>query len=1357
VNNTPPTFWRSPRLTPEPPVREVEIKPPPSAPGKQGSLATILIPSLVMMAAMGIMAYFMSESEQGGGPTMYFMLIMMVASPIGGVIIYFMQKNKAEEEAERRTREYRNLLRQHVDELKKLQERQQEIAHYNDPSPEECLEIVVKLERALWARSPSDEDYLSVRVGLGERASTIAVKVPQSHDPLNIDPLIAKAQEVAGHFAKVPFMPVHLNIRNSGIVGVVGPKEDVQCQMRAILIQLATHHAPSEVKLVVVYPQAEQEIWSWARWLPHVWDDNRQHRFVANNPEGIHHLFSAIEGILDQRKQRLMESGSTSERPSFAPNYVFVLAAPELTKDEPLIHRLLQEGPELGAFAIFVRSSSSDLPKNCREYVNYSRGKARIVSPQASSIHSFDEPDQASLELADRFSRKIAPIRVRSAVTKEIPSTVNLLELFEGAERVEDLKVADRWQKSQKYSRSLTASVGIQRGGQPRMLDLHEKAHGPNGLVAGMVGAGKSVVLETLVASLAVNYHPHKVAFVLVDFKGGGMAKPFENMPHTLGVITNLQEGNLAVRALTSMRVEGERRQELFNSAGVNHIDDYQKLYYSGRVTVPLPYLVIIVDEFAEMKSEQPEVAKEFIKIARLGRALGFRLILAMQKPAGIVDAQIEANTRFRLCLRVAQTEDSQAMLKRPDAAYLAGNGRAYFQVGANEIFELFQVAWGGATYDPGNLLSRDPREISAVALSGRREVLYQPERPQLTDEEDISQLKAIVTHLEQQAEALGIEKLPGLWLPPLPKQLSLAEVRSPDQGWLHGVWQPGERWCSPVVGLLDDPSKQSQSSLRIPFGEEGAHLAIYGEPGSGKTTLIQTIITSLALDHPPSDVNIYVIDFGGRLLRMYETLPHVGGVVTADEEERLQRLLDYLLREMDRRREILGGAKVATLREYRRMGKTDLPAILVILDNYANFIEANEEAEDTIIKMVRDGGNLGIHLVLTATSASALRFRVSSNITLAVALNLVEKSDYSAIVGKTETYPTSTAGRGLVRLEPPLEFQTALPGNGQTDLERNADLRDLIDEMAEAWPQAQATPIPMLPNVVSLKSILITDGAARSSPGLAAPLGLNVSDLSTFSVNLADGPNFLITGPMQSGRTTLLRTWLLGLACQNSPKDIAIYIFDSRKEGLADLARLPHVRAYISEQEQSERLLTTIDKLLLEREQIIIQKRRQRNNGGSHQDGGQDEWPALVIVVDDLIDPFNDPLSDMIKDQLGGMLRKGRSLGLYVLASATASDVQSKGWNEPIKTLKDAQIGFMMGSSSDLVFNLRLPYQERDKMLPVGEAYWSRHGVSRRVKIAEPFANGMSMTEWQRIILAQYGETGMDSTVSVHSAEPIR
>ena len=365
---------------------------------------------------------------------------------------------------------------------------------------------------------------------------------------------------------------------------------------------------------------------------------------------------------------------------------------------------------------------------------------------------------------------------------------VSLLAML-GVEQVEALQIERRWIESQTAGRSLAVPIGLGAGAETLELDLHERADGPNGLVAGTVGAGKSELLQTLVAALAINYHPYRLAFVLVDYKGGGMAKPFKDLPHTLGVITNLDQENLALRALTSFNVELKRRQTLFDAAKVNHIDDYQRKYYTGEpgADTPLPYLVVIVDEFAEMKTEQPETAKEFVRIARVGRALGLRLILAMQRPAGIVDGQIEANTRFRLCLRVAQTEDSQAMLKRPDAAFLSGMGRAYLQVGANEKFKEFQVAWGGAPYDPERAALGNPLEIVAVNLDGSRGSLYAPDV--VAERKAQTQLEAVVEEIQLAAEAQHVERLPSLWLEPLPERLALATVRR-SEGWDGRSWR---------------------------------------------------------------------------------------------------------------------------------------------------------------------------------------------------------------------------------------------------------------------------------------------------------------------------------------------------------------------------------------------------------------------------------------------------------------------------------------------------------------------------------------------------------------------------------------
>ena len=271
------------------------------------------------------------------------------------------------------------------------------------------------------------------------------------------------------------------------------------------------------------------------------------------------------------------------------------------------------------------------------------------------------------------------------------------------AGKVEHLNALSRW-KENDPTVTLETEIGVDASGNPFKLDLHEKFHGPHGLVAGMTGSGKSEFIMTYILSLAVNYHPYEVAFILIDYKGGGMAKAFENLPHTAGIITNL-DGAEVNRSLISINSELKRRQAVFaqvsKQVNVSNIDinKYQKLYRDGVVSEPMQHLFIISDEFAELKQQQPEFMKELISAARIGRSLGVHLILATQKPAGVVDDQIWSNSRFRICLKVQEKADSMDMLKRPDAAWLTKTGRFYLQVGYNEIFEMGQSAWSGASY----------------------------------------------------------------------------------------------------------------------------------------------------------------------------------------------------------------------------------------------------------------------------------------------------------------------------------------------------------------------------------------------------------------------------------------------------------------------------------------------------------------------------------------------------------------------------------------------------------------------------------------------------------------------------------
>ncbi len=1356
--STPPIFWRSPRSKPALPADEIEIpNPGPDPRNASGytSLLTTLLPVVLMVVVMILIGRAMGTSNW-----LLFSVPMMLVSGLAGAITYLMQRQKTKRDAIRRETEYRKQLREIQRRLDSLHNILYERLTANDPDPVICIERITNQDRSLWSRSPDDDDFLVLRVGTGRLLSTIKVKPPQESSSGADDPLIKDAKKLADRYRELASAPITVSLRRYGVAGIAGPRDMVLDAMRALVIQLTTHHSPDEVKIVAFYPAEEDEEWNWLRWLPHTWSDDRKQRFLANEREGASELLSVLEEYLDQRLNLLREH-ATSPLPTFSPQFVFLLADEDLTANELLIQKLQAEGPKIGAFPVFVRAGTKDLPKSCRVAVRLRQGDSfvRVYSPATQDI--LITPDFVSLQEAEQFARAMAPIRLQRPIAKEIPETVSLLELFSATEardrkitRVEDLAVVQRWQASQKVKRSLETVIGLKAGAKPLVLDLHERKHGPNGLVAGMVGAGKSELLQTLVASMAINYHPHKVGFVLVDYKGGGMADPFEELPHTLGIITNLQKGNLATRALTSFKVELNRRMQLFKEASaktgisVNHIDTYQRLYYEGKVQEPLPYLVVIVDEFAEMKTEQPEVAKEFVKIARLGRAPGLCLILAMQKPSGIVDGQIEGNTRFRLCLRVASTEDSQAMLKRPDAAYLTGTGRAYLQVGANEIFELFQVAWSGAAYDPFGLLASDPLEIVHIALNGRRQPLRQTEKPK-TD--DVTQLKAVVTHLQEVACDQGIKKLPGLWLPPLPEQLDLEDVR-PDEGWDGNIWRPVTEWLAPVIGLVDDPSHQRQDPLRLPFGKEG-HLIVYGAPGCGKTTFIQTLITSLALTYLPTDVNIYVLDFGGRLLKQFEVLPHVGSVVSADEPERLERMLKFLLRTLDERREHFGQLGAGTLAAYRAISGDTLPAIFVILDNYANFRDSYEEYEDAIMQLVRDGATLGIHVVLTVNDTSTIRFRITSNINMAAALQMVETSDYAAIVGRTEgLIPTPTPGRGLIRGQPPLEFQTALPVCGNHDAERAHNLRTLLADIAASWTGPCAQPIRIMPPVVALSDILSPGQSwppmSESFDGtFSVPLGLQVSDLSPLNVGLNLGPNFLVAGPARSGKTTLLQTWVLALAERFAPQDIQFFILDSRRAGLAVLKSLPHVKGYSEDPQQSEEILKQITALLAARQQQADQLRRLQD----HRTDGRAAYhshPAIVVVVDDMLDPYNDGTSENSRMDLTAVLRQGRGIGFYALVAGPSEDLANKGWAEPIKTLKSAQLGFMLGRSEDSVFNLRLPYHERDKVLPAGEAYWVCQGQSIKIKLASAQFGHFNLSSWVQMLQQRFAALNTRTTL---------
>ena len=455
--------------------------------------------------------------------------------------------------------------------------------------------------------------------------------------------------------------------------------------------------------------------------------------------------------MIKNRKNKLEESKKESR---FLPHLIFIIDEPKLIMDHSIMEYLDKEGDNLGFSIIYTTNMRANLPENIGTIVMlHNSGQATLLMEEKEEKNlSFELSDTSGINL-EWMARNLSTLEHMQGISAQIPESITFFEMYQ-VEHPEELDIAKRWKKNH-AAKSLAVPLGVRAKEDYVNLNLHEKAHGPHGLVAGTTGSGKSEIIQSYILSLAVNYHPYEVAFLLIDYKGGGMAGLFRNLPHLLGTITNL-DGAQSMRAMASIKSELARRQKIFSSYDVNHINAYHKLFQNGEAKEPLPHLFIISDEFAELKKEQPDFMTELVSAARIGRSLGVHLILATQKPTGVVDDQIWTNSKFKLALMVQNEADSKEILKTPDAANITIPGRAYLQVGNNEIYELFQSAWSGASYVSEKEEEKVDDRVYLVNDLGQGELINED----LSDEHAsggnmMTQLDATVDYIHRVYEAM--------------------------------------------------------------------------------------------------------------------------------------------------------------------------------------------------------------------------------------------------------------------------------------------------------------------------------------------------------------------------------------------------------------------------------------------------------------------------------------------------------------------------------------------------------------------------------------------------------------------------
>lgn len=708
-------FNRAPRVIPELCEGEVVVEPVPDAHfSKRKPLLLTIGPSFTMALPMllGCLMTIIGSRSSGaaGGAFMYTGIITAMGSALLGTmwgIINLRQSRREEFEEERkRVERYGNYLIGVAQELK--QKYQQNVQALNSTYlPVEAYGKYSADTPQLWERNQTHKDFLFYRLGLGDLPFPVEVKIPKVSFSLEQDRLKEKPLQMQQEYAVMRSVPVGIDLAEKRLVGVVGGPGRVGCLpvVYTLLTAIAANNCYTDVKIVFAAASDDDRhlrMWEALKWLPHVWSENHTTRYFAMNAQDRADVFFDLLDTLRRRSQEGQEPGAGANRLP-KPYYVLFVEDPALLQGELLAKYVLSGDPSLGLTTILMAETTQELPNECEEILE----NDSAFCGRYNTVEGGRQPivfDQGTGELLETLARSLSNVQVRENESNtEIPTQLEFLEMY-GVQRLEQLAVAERWRKSRTFS-TMRVPIGKKAGGELCYLDLHEKYHGPHGLVAGTTGSGKSETLQTYILSLALQFSPDDVGFFIIDFKGGGMANLFEGLPHMLGTISNLS-GNQVRRAMISIKSENKRRQRLFNEYGVNNISNYTRVYKNGESRTPLPHLLIIIDEFAELKREQPDFMRELISVAQVGRSLGVHLVLATQKPSGTVDDNIWSNAKFRLCLRVQDRQDSNDMLHRPDAAFITQAGRGFLQVGNDEIFEEFQSAWSGAVYDENSMES---------------------------------------------------------------------------------------------------------------------------------------------------------------------------------------------------------------------------------------------------------------------------------------------------------------------------------------------------------------------------------------------------------------------------------------------------------------------------------------------------------------------------------------------------------------------------------------------------------------------------------------------------------------------------
>ena len=1204
---------RPPRLRPSRAVTTVQVPQPPAAvAARRLPVVPLLLPVLLGVA----MALLSSP----------LFLLFTLLSPLMALGTWWSDRGQARRTARAQLAAYDEATAAcsaAVAELRSLETAQRRAAA---PDPDEILSIATRRGPRLWERRQADDDGLVLRLGTGSG-------LPGSY------------RLSSGAAEPLDDVPVTVPLREVGVLGITGER----AMARWLIGQAVALHSPRDLSVwLLVDPAREpsEPEWGWVRWPPHAAPTAEQQCtvLVGNTVDSLALRVAELATLVAARTAGARDVRAQLQARQEA-DVLVVLDGARALRALAGLALVLRDGPAVGVHVLCLEDSERLLPEECQAVVT-----GDCLRRQGAEPVPF-RPDLPTVAWAEQLARALAPLRDDGAeAAASVPTSARLLDVL-GLEPPTPAGIRAR------AGRTTAAVVGVDADG-PVVLDLCRD--GPHVLVAGTTGAGKSELLQTLVASLAVANRPDAMTFVLVDYKGGAAFKDCARLPHTVGTVTDL-DGHLVERALASLTAELRTREQLLHDARAKDIEAY---WSAGGI---LPRLVIVIDEFASLVEELPDFVRGLVGIAQRGRSLGVHLVLATQRPSGVVSPEIRANTNLRVALRVTDAAESLDVLGAPDAAAIprAVPGRALARTGHSTLFSFQTARVGGRR--PGTAA----RGLDVVELPWSAVGLPRTSAAGEADADE-TDLNALVAAVQAVWSGAPVPRSP--WLDPLPAVLTIADLDRP---------QPLEL----PFGLEDVPAEQRQQTAALDL-VAGGHLLVAGAARSGRTTLLRALAWSLAAGTSPDDAHLYAIDCGNGALLALADLPHTGAVVTRSQPDRADRLLTRLATEVARRQELFAASGWSDLAEQRAASADPLPYLLLLVDRWEGFTAAFDEVDagrlpDALLRLVREGLSAGLRVVVTG-DRSTLLGKLSQAIETTLVLRLAERSDYALaglsprqlpeVVGDGRAFRAATGSELQVALlcdDPSGTAQNKALASARVDLNPLASAR--VDMAGAAPGRTQRGPFRVDPLPAR-----ITWAQARALPCSGAPgIGVGGDELALLGVDLAaHGPGFTIAGPPRSGRSTALA----GFAASLLAAGTTVCALTPRPSPLRDLA------------------------------------------GALHLEGADELAHALnvaagpvAVVADDADLLVGSPVADV----LAQVLRDGRDAG-HALVVAAAADELAGTFRGFAYDVRKSRSGLLLGLTSHLdgeLLGVRLP-RSAVAPAPVGRGLLVRNGQATAVHI---------------------------------------